>query len=167
MHQRIDEDTDMALDDTSKESNVRDSIKRYFVTSLYDAEGVELTFDKYIATPNVRTKAVDRWVSINFGGMEMSVLSSLMLNIFCCTRSDGEGFKLAQLRDKVFKYLTDNTQTDGMARIPFYRSRADGAWTLLDGGFVVSDVIESQQFEADDGTKYKVLTATLRFSSKV
>ena len=155
------------LDDTAKESNVRDSLKKYFVDSLYTGENVELTFDKYLSTPNVRGKAVDRWVSVNFGSMDMGYMGSHILNIFCCTRSDGEGFKLAQLRDKVFKYLSDNTQTDGMARIPFYRSRADGAWTLLDGGFVVQDVIESQQFEADDGTKYKVLTANLRFSSKV
>ena len=156
----------MALDNTAKESNIRDSLKKYWVDSLYTTEGVQVTFDRYLSTPDVRSKSVDRWVSINFGGMELSELSSHMLNIYCCTRSDGEGFKLAQLRDKVFKYLTDNTQTDGMARITFYRSRADGNWTGI-GHFVVQDVIESQQFEADDGTKYKILTARLRFSSKV
>jgi len=156
----------MALDNTAKESNIRDSIKKFFIDSLYTAEGVQVTFDRYLSTPDVRSKSVDRWVSINFGGMELSELSSHMLNIYCCTRADGEGFKLAQLRDKVYKYLTDNTQTDGMARITFYRSRADGNWTGI-GYFIVQDVIESQQFEADDGTKYKILTARLRFSSKV
>ena len=155
------------LDSTAKESNIRDSLKKYFVDSLYTTEGVQVTFDRYLSTPDIRSKSVDRWVSINFGNMELSVLSYHMLNIYCCTRADGEGFKLAQLRDKVFKYLVDSSMTDGMARIPFYRSRAEGAWTLLDGGFVVQDVIESQQFEADDGTKYKILTANLRFSSKV
>jgi len=159
----------MALDDTAKESNIRDSLKKYWVDSLYTAEGVHLTFDKYLSTPNVVTsKAKDRWVSINSGPMELSEMSSLMLNIFCCTRADGEGFKLAQLRDKVFKYLTDSDQTDGMARIALYRSRADGNWTQLDGGFIIqAPVIESQHFDADDGTKYKILTPRLRFSSKV
>jgi len=155
------------LDATAKEANVRDSIKKYFVDSLHTGESVHLSFDKYLSTPDIRSKSVDRWVTVNFGEMHMDVMGSHMLNIFCCTRSDGEGFKLAQLRDKVYKYLVDNTKTDGMARIPFYRSRADGNWTLLDGGFIVRSVIESQQFEADDGTKYKVLTANLRFSSKV
>jgi len=155
------------LDATAKEANVRDSIKKYFVDSLHTGESVHLSFDKYLSTPDIRSKSVDRWVTVNFGEMHMDVMGSHMLNIFCCTRSDGEGFKLAQLRDKVYKYLVDNTKTDGMARIPFYRSRADGNWTLLDGGFIVQSVIESQQFEADDGTKYKVLTANLRFSSKV
>jgi len=157
----------MALADTAKESNIRDSIKKYWVDSLHTAEGVQLTFDKYLSTPNIQGHQVDRWVSINFGEMALSSLSTHILEIYCCTRKDGEGFKLAQLRDKVYKYLTDNTKTDGMARIPFYRSRATGAWTLLAGGMIVQDVMESRQLEAEDGTKFKILTVTVRFSSKV
>jgi len=156
-----------ALDSTSKESNIRDSIKKYWVDNLYTTDGVQLTFDKYLSTPNVQGHAVDKWVSINFGDMQLSDMSYHILNIYCCTRSDGEGFKLAQLRDKTFKYLVDGDKTDGMARIAFYRSRASGAWTLLDGGMVVQDVTESRQFEAEDGTKYKILTCRLRFSAKV
>ena len=155
------------LDNSAKESNIRDSLKKYFVDNLYKTEGIQLTFDKYLTTPNVQGKAVDKWVSINFGDMFMSELSTHILEIYCCTRKDGEGFKLAQLRDKVYSYLTDNTQTDGMAGISMYRSRATGAWTLLSGGMLVQDVMESRQFEADDGTKFKILTTRIRFSSKV
>ena len=157
----------MSLDDTAKESNIRDSIKRYLIDSIYTAEGVQLTFDKYLSTPSIQGHQVDKWVSINFGDLHLSELSTHDLQLICCTRSDGEGFKLAQLRDKVYSLLTDNTQTDGMARFAFYRSRASGAWTQLDGGFIVQKVMESRQFEADDGTKYKILTVRLRFSSKV
>jgi len=157
----------MSLDATAKESNIRDSIKKYFVDTLYKTEGVQLSFDKYLSTPNVQGHSVDRWVSINFGDMRLSDLSTHVLNVYCCTRSDGEGFKLAQLRDKAFSYLTDNTQTDGMARFPLYRSRASGVWTQQPGGFLVQDVMESRQFETEDGTKFKILTVTLRFSSKV
>ena len=157
----------MALDDTAKESNIRDSVKKFWVDSLYTALGVQITFDKYLSTPSIQGHQVDKWVSINFGDLHLSELSTHDLQLICCTRSDGEGFKLAQLRDKVYSLLTDNTQTDGMARFAFYRSRASGAWTQLDGGFIVQEVMESRQFEADDGTKYKVLTVRLRFSSKV
>ena len=155
------------LDATAKQSNIMDSLKKYFVDSLETTEELSLTFDRYLSTPKIQGREVDRWVSINFGDMGLSYLSALDLQIFCCTRSDAEGFKLAQLRDKVFKYLVDSSQTDGMARIAFYRSRADGNWTLLDGGFIVQDVMESRQMEANDGTKFKILTARLRFSSKV
>lgn len=156
----------MTLEDTAKESNLRDSIKKYFVDNLYKTDGIPLTFDRYLSTPNVQGKAVDRWVSINFGDMFLSEMSTHILEIYCCTRKDGEGFRLAQLRDKVYARLTDNTMTDSMAGIPFYRSRAMGAWTVI-GSILVQEVMESRQFEAEDGTKFKILTTRLRFSSKV
>lgn len=156
------------LDATAKKANVKDSLKKYFVDNLETTEGLNLTFDKYLSTPKVQGHEVDRWVGLRFGSTEMSVMGHQMLDIYNCTRSDAEGFKLAQQRDKIFKYLTDSSQTDGMARIPFYRSRADGNWTLLAGGFVVQKpVIESDEIDADDGTKFQILTVTLRFSSKV
>lgn len=155
------------LDSTAKESNIIDSIKKHFTDSLETTEGLHITFDKYLSTPNIQGKSVDRWVSINVLNMELSELSSLDLEIFCCTRADSEGFKRAQLRDKVFKYLTDNTKTDGMARIAFYRSRADGNWTLLNGGFVIQQPIHETGFTMEDGTKVKHLIPRLRFSSKV
>ena len=155
------------LDATAKESNLKDSVKRYFIDSLYKTEGVHVTFDKYLSTPQIQGKAVDRWVSINFGSLDMSSMSSHILRIFPCTRSDPEGFKLSQLRDKVYKYLVNADMTDGMARIPFYRSRAEGAWTLLDSGIVVQDVIQSDEMDADDGTKFKEMTVRIRFSAKV
>jgi len=155
------------LDATAKESNLKDSVKRYFIDSLYKTEGVHVTFDKYLSTPRIQGKEVDRWVSINFGSLAMSSMSQFILRIFPCTRSDSEGFKLSQLRDKIYKYLVNADMTDGMARIPFYRSRAEGAWTLLDTGMVVQDVIESDQLDADDGTKFKEMTVRIRFSAKV
>lgn len=156
----------MTLEDTAKESNIRDSIKKYWVDTLYKTDGIHLTFDKYISTPNVQGQTIDRWVSINFGDMFLSEMSTHIIEIYCCTRKDGEGFKLAQLRDKVYARLTDNTMTDGMAAFTFYRSRATGAWTSI-GSIIIQEVMESRQFEADDGTKFKILTTTLRFSSKV
>jgi hypothetical protein len=137
------------------------------VDNLYTTEGLQLTFDRYLTTPNIQGHAVDKWVSINFGGIDASEMSVLPLSIYCCCRSDSEGFKLAQLRDTVMGYLTDTTQTDCMARIPLYRSRADAAWTLLDGGIIVHSILESEQFEAEDGTKFKILTARLRWSAKI
>lgn len=157
----------MALDPTARLANVKDSLKKYFVDSLHTGEGIALTFDKSLSTPKLQGISVNQWVSINFGLVEMETLSTLLLNIYCCTRSDAEGFRLCQLRDKVMGYLTDTEQSDGMQRIPFYRSRASGNWTLLAGGFVVQEVTESGELEAPDETKYRILTVKLRFASKI
>jgi predicted ester cyclase len=63
-------------------------------------------------------------------------------------------------------YLSDVTRTDSFARIPFYRSYENQAWELL-GAFVVTDVQESGQLMASDGTKYKILSVKLRTASKI
>jgi hypothetical protein len=157
----------MSLDPTARESNIRDSIKKYFVDNLYSTEGIDLTFDKSLSTPPVTQGiSVNRWVSVKFGQMSFDSFSEVYLDIACCTRQDAEGYRLAQLRDTVMGYLTDTSPSDGMRRIPFYRSRATGAWTLL-GALLVQNVSESMQMELEDETKYKVLTVRLRFASKV
>lgn len=157
----------MSLDATSREANLRDSVKKFLIDNLYTIEGVHLSFDKVLSTPNVQGIEVDRWVGIKFGVIDMDALSSLMLILFLCTRKDPEYFRLAQLRDTVVGYFTDKTQTDSMARIPLYRSYSSQAWELLGGGIVVQRVIEGQQYELEDLTKVKQLTCILRWGSKI
>ncbi len=155
----------MALDATAREANIRDSLKKYFVDSLDTAEGLDLSFDKSMARPKIQGQPVEveKWVIINFGSMERAVMSEHMIQVICCSRKDNEGFKLAQLSDKVMGYLTDRTKTDGLRRIAFYQSQT---WTKI-GGIMVTDIIESQQFEADDETKHKILSCTLKWAAKI
>lgn len=156
----------MTLDPTARESNVRDSLRKYFVDNLTPT--YHLMFDKSMATPNIQgvPSGVDRWISIDFGEMDRGVLSEHFVDIYCCSRKDNGGFKLAQLCDTVMGTLSDTTQTDGMRRINLYRSYASQAWVLI-GAMLVQEVIETQQFDADDETKWKLLTARLRWSSKI
>ena len=156
----------MALDPTAREANVRDSVKKYLVDSLHPA--YHLMFDRSLATPLIQgvPSTVDRWISVNFGAMNRGHLSEHILTIYCCSRKDNEGFKLAQLTDTVMGYLSDDTQTDGMRKITFYRSYPNNPWEII-GGIVIQEVIESQQFEADDETKFKILTVRLRWGSKI
>ncbi len=157
----------MTLDATAKEANVKDSIKKYFVDNIFRTKKIPLTFDKFLNVPKIQSREVDKWVNINWGPIEMDTLSSIKLDIFCCTRKDSEGFKLAHVRDTVFEFLTDNTQTHGMRMIPFYRSRQNEAWTKLQAMLITKPIIESQQIDAKDGTKYKILTCTLKWGAKV
>lgn len=108
----------------------------------------------------------NEWVSIRLEETYRDTLSEQLISIYCCTRQDPEGYRLAQLTDTVMGYLSDTTMTDGMARIPFYRSYADQAWVLL-GAMLVHDVYESAELEAEDETKFKILTVRLKFASKV
>ena len=157
----------MSLEPSARQSNIMDSIKRYLIDNLYTIEGINLSFDKVLSTPDVQGIAVDKWIGTRFGAMSMDALSTLNLDLFLCTRKDSEYFRLAQLRDTVLGYFTDNTKTDGMARIPLYRSYASQAWVLLDGGIVVQKIVEGAQYELVDLTKVKQLTCILRWGAKI
>jgi hypothetical protein len=158
----------MSLDPTAREANVRDSVKKYFVDGLYRTENIPLTFDRGLSSPTLQgdAESVSKWVAVQFDAMDVDHLGFQILSIYCCTRFDPEGFRLAQLRDRVMGYLTDSTQTDGIRRIPFYRSYESQAWDLL-GSLLVLIQGESAQFEAEDDSKYKIITAILRWSAKV
>jgi len=159
----------MTLDATARQANILDSIKRYFVDTYETGSNIPVTFDKGLSEPDLQGVAVHKWISVNMGDMSISLLSDILLMVYCCTRQDNEGFKLAQLRDTVFEGLSVDTATaaDNYKRIPFYKSAPNLAnWTLL-GALVVQDIIESKNLEAPDETKYKILTVRLRTPSKV
>lgn len=147
----------MSLHATAREANVRDSFKKYFIDGIETTDGVPVSFDKTLNHPDLEDKSIDKWVNIRFGDMNFGTMSDIMVEIYCCTRKDNEGFKLAQLRDTVFNYLSDDTSTDGYVRVPFYASSPTVAWTSL-GAILIIEVIESAELEVDDGTKYKILT---------
>jgi len=155
----------MSLDPTVRRANFKDSVKRFFC-SVYSGE---MTFDKSLSSPDLlNDKTVDRWINIDIGEIDRGYMSTVPLEIYCASRKDPEGFKLAQLTDTIMGHLSDTTQTDGMKRIPFYRSVPSGpdAWVLL-GSFVVHDVIESKELYAPDNTKYIILFVTLKTASKI
>lgn len=156
----------MALDPTARTANIKDSIKKFFVDNIARAEGKKLTFDKALSSPKIQGDApVDEWVSVQLDETELETLSTQYLTIHCCTRRDPEYYRLAQLTDLVMGYLTDKTTTDGLKRIPFYRSYPSQPWELL-GAFLVWDINISPEMEATDETKFRTLTVILKWASK-
>ena len=156
----------MAVDPTARRANIKDSIKKFFIDNLYTIEGIDIGFDTSLDRPRTVNRNVIRWVNFRFGELDRET-GTLTIEIYCCTRQDNEGFKLAQLTDTVMDYLTDSDQNDGTRRVPIYRSRATGAWTLLDGGFMILPDTESEELDADDDTKYIVIPTTWRWGTKI
>ena len=158
----------MSLDPTAREANVKDSIRKYFIDNVHRGEGIHVMFDRTLSAPKTTgQRQVDEWLTVNFGFMDLTTLSEINLDLYVCTRKDPEGWKLAQLRDKVVNYLIDTTQTDSMARISFYKTYPEDPWILL-GAFIVQDFgPESPQMVADDETKFKLIPVRLRWGAKV
>lgn len=154
----------MTLDATAREANLKDSVKKYIIDNL--GSYCPITFDRSLEAPRLQGRAVTKWISVLFGYINREYMSEAMIDIYCATRQDNEGFKNAQLCDNVMGVLTDTTYPHGMAMIPFYQSHPTDPWTLI-GGILVQDVRESRVMTTEDETKYKILTARLRFASKI
>lgn len=150
----------MTLNATARESNFKDSIKKFFVDNIYATEGVQVTFDKSLSSPKIQgqPQEVKKWVSINFGSFDVGEgLSFAEVIIIPCTRGDAEGYQLSHLRDRVVGYLTDP------GTITLWKSYP-APWERIGSMSVFIDA-ESEQLEAEDGTKFKRIPITLKWGS--
>ncbi len=155
----------MALDETAKITNVRKSFKKFMVDNLNTIENIRVSFDMDITPPMVQGVASETWISVNYGSAMPDTVSSQMINLVCCTRKDTEGYSLDLLRDIVLGYLTDTTISDGLKRITLYNVTTS-PWTQV-GTMLVYIDSESGQQRAEDGTKFWIISITLKWGSKV
>ena len=149
------------LNPLSKETNVKSSLKKYFVDTL----GAAVTFDTSLASPDIRTQganALKQWYNVDFGEFGRQELAEYLFEIYILSRQDAEGVKLAENTDTVFGMLVDSSMTDGMKRIPLY-DVSKTPWELL-GQMVVQDIWDAPIFEVlADETKMKILSVRLRW----
>lgn len=153
----------MALDPTARESNFRDSIKKFFADNMYTIERIPISFDRTLSSPKLtgQPKRVSKWIVIDFGPFELGKpLAVASITVICCTRGDAEGFILAQTRDKVVGYLTATES------ITLYRSYENQAWTEL-GKMSVFVGQESPMMEGPDDTKFKRIPVELKWGCKI
>jgi hypothetical protein len=154
----------MAIHSTASLANVYDSLKKFFVDNLYTVEGISTMFDRSLSDPATVDLALQQWVVVNYGEYIPGNISTMNLDVYCCTREDVEGYNLIRLRDTVLGYLTDATALDGKRRIKLWQSHPTNLWTEV-GGMVLLFDMESQLFYAPDETKYKALGCTLMWGS--
>lgn len=157
----------MALPPNARLANIKDSVKRWAKDTFATANSIYTTFDVTLTAPTVNGRKVDRWLAFHVGSRAVSVAGFQILEIYCCTVRDPEGFRLAQLRDLVMDSLINTDGgTDTFGRIPFYRSYPSSPWELI-GALLVQEVAESDELDGPDGTKYITLTARLWFGAGV
>jgi len=153
----------MTLPGQSRSANIKDSWKKYLNDNV-KSSSVYVTFDNAMKQPKVQGKAMDRWVTCKIGQYLSGVLATQIVELWCCTRRDSEGYKAAQLRDTVYGLLTDSE--DVFKRIPLYRSHPTEAWTVIGQMLIKKDwIIDSGESEGDDNSKIRKLTIKTRFAS--
>ena len=153
----------MTLPGQSRAANIKDSWKRFLNVNLR-TETVYVAFDNSLAQPSVQGRPMEKWVTIRIGQFVPGTLSDQIVEFYCCTRRDAEGYKCAQLRDTVYELLTDIK--DAFKRIPLYRSHPTAAWVEIGKILIHREWIrESGEVEGPDDTKIRTLTVRTRFAS--
>jgi len=156
------------LPETAKRANLQGSLKRFFKDNLQEGQNIHVSFDKLLTTPTVGGEKLVEWVGVKIGENDLDLMATQIIEVFCCTREDYEGYRLSRLRDQVLGLLTNaGGSTDTICRIPLYavaESVAD--WERV-GAFMVAEINESEEMEAPDLTKFITLSLRLRYASGV
>lgn len=159
----------MVLDPTVRESNLKDSIKRFLHSNkanLSASGPVPLLFDKSLAEPAVQRgpETADKWIAVAFGRVDFGTVSRAVLYLNVCTRKDPEGYKLSQLRDRLLGLFFDPDYSNGKVPIPLYQSNTD-PWTIVGYMLPVVSYETGGRFERDE-TKFKSITLELRWGAR-
>jgi hypothetical protein len=149
------------MDATASEKNLVDSLKKYLLDDLEAARGLEITFDPTRIEPNTVLPSTTEWITVVFGDLDRSGLASFIVDFYICTRKDPEGYRMTELSDAVFDCLTDAAMADGKRRITLY----NGLTTAV-GSLLVHEILEGGHADAPDKTKFKIITARLRWAIK-
>jgi hypothetical protein len=153
----------MALHPTASESNLKSSLKKYFIDAIQVGEGIPITFDKGLTAPVIQGLSATEWVSFVFGPRILDTVTDFALDIYCCTKEDEEGYRLAQIVDIVMGYLVDE---DGyMVHIPFYNTNVD-PWVQIGALMPIRQRDQDPVPPLADQTKARHLAVTIKYPAK-
>lgn len=160
----------MVLDATARETNFRDSMRKYIFDNVKTVSGYPVFFKQGFTSVFIaevkENPTLEKWVLCSFGTVRLGTMSDALMEIRPCTRNDVNYFKLAQMVDTILGYLTPG-EGDGSTRITLYQSAPPPAsWTDI-GGILVHDIDVTGDLSADDDTNYRVIAVRLRFASKI
>lgn len=151
----------MALDPTSQIANVQRSFKKYMVDNINRVEKIRVSFDMDLTPPEKQGVKFNKWLAVNYKTTTPKNVSMQMVQLACCTRKDAEGETLADFRDTVMGYLTDTT--NNTRRITLY----DSSWSKLGAMMVYIDNESGGPQRAEDGTKFWLISITLKWGAKI
>lgn len=155
----------MMIDPVSKETNIKNSIKKYFLDSLETLESIPLFFESLSETPSDSNgEKLTQWIIILFGRGDFGNVSEKQISIGVYTRNDSEGDDLSILCDIVMGYLMNEDSTNGLSTIPFYDTSPD-PWVVV-GGMIPFLQPSLGEMQGDDFTKFKEINILCKWGGK-
>lgn len=153
----------MSLDPTTRESDFKASIKKYFLDNL-ETSDLKIFFERLEEIPlDDSGNKYLKWIIIIFGRRELGAVSEQQISIDLYTREDKEGDKIAALADTVLQYIIDDSVIDGMVRIPLWDT--SGSWIQV-GGILPYLAPTLGRIEGIDGTQFQEINLLCKWGGK-
>lgn len=140
------------MDPWLQESNLRKSLKKYFVDNLQTIEDINVYFDRVFQPTD---NAVVQWICVVSRIVKIAQVCEGSLTVHMFTKRDREGDVIVALRDTVMDYLLES--------FPFYDTDSS-AWELL-GRVQLYPVDETDIVYLIDNGKLKTLEFDMKWSA--
>jgi hypothetical protein len=149
----------------SRESDLKSSIKKYFLDYLETLESIPLFFEGLAEIPSDDDGVkLLKWVVISFGRGDLGNVSERQITLEAFTRNDSEGDDLSSLIDTIMGYILNEDSTNGLATIPYYDT-SSVPWTVV-GGIMPFLQPSLNEMEGDDSTKFKSINLLCKWGGK-
>ena len=155
----------MALSPETRHSDLKGSLKKYFVDNLETTSEIKL-FLKWI--PDVPVDAsgnkLDQWAIIILGDHNLGTVAECFVEINLFTRNDNEGDDLTALYDLLMNYIIDEGSSNGLVSIPYY-DISSIPWVKV-GGIIpfINRVFGAEEMK--DNTHMKTIHLLCKWGSK-
>jgi len=155
----------MALSPVSRESDFKNSIKKYFLDSLETIEGIPTFFEFLDATPcDSSGNKLRKWVIVSFGNCVFGNVSEGQISVEAYTRKDSEADDLVVLLDTIRNYIIDENSINGLHTIPYYNTSVT-PWTIV-GGMIPFLQPTMGIGEGRDHTRFKDVNILCKWGGK-
>jgi len=153
-----------SLSPVSRDTDLKRSLKKYFLDNLETTESLPLFFEELSETPSVNGIKLLKWVVITFGRGDLGPVSERQVSLDVYTRNDSEGDELSSLIDTIMGYLLDEDSTNGLATIPFYDT-SNIPWVVV-GGIIPFLQPALNEMEGEDGIRFKAINLLCKWGGK-
>ena len=150
------------MDATLKLTNVKKSLKKYFLYFFTTTNNVKVIYDKWLVKEYLATQTAGKWIFINFGEPIIATLSSLEVTLIACSKGDPEGVELSKLQDFIVECLTDTTSDRKI--VDFYNTYTS-PWTLI-GGIVIKQTGGGKESLGDENVNVSVINVRAKWGAK-
>lgn len=160
----------MGLNETGKETNIKASLRRFFIEEFYQTANVPVLFGQGFAFPSGLNS--DVWANVEFNQIYWGHNSKMFPDIFVCTNKGYDDHYISQMVDMLRGLMSDadnESSTDGWKRITLYKYADTQPWDVIGYAQIIEVLAPTDVITVDgtEGYKFSKLVPEISWAAQV